>query len=253
MAGRLRELGGAMLRFTVLFLVAVPSALATGCATQKESHTPRTGVEQLLISSAVDQSLDQIDLSPLQQRSVYLETKYLDCVDKNYIIVAMHQRILANQAKLVDKPEGADVIVEVCSGAVGTDGSELFVGIPEIPLPPPSPVAIPRLSLLTRTRLYGTARVLVVAYDAKTRQPLINTGSTLARSDYNNWNILGAGPMQTGQIPDQIATATGEVDLNVISLTRAARDSLAPAEVVQDPPQVMPAARSDVPSTPRSR
>ena len=47
----------------------------------------RTGVEQLLISSAVDQSLDHIDLSPLREKQVFLETKYLDCVDKNYIIL----------------------------------------------------------------------------------------------------------------------------------------------------------------------
>jgi len=172
---------------------------------------------------------------------VFLETKYLDCVDKNYIIIAMHQRMLASGAVLSDKPETADVIVEVGSGGVGTDGQELFVGVPEIPLPPPSPVAIPRMNIFTRTRLNGTAKVVVVAYDAKTRMPVINAGWSLARSDQNTWNFLGAGPIQTGLVPDQIA-ATGETDLSVVGVTRAARRTFSPAEPAKETPAaVMPA------------
>ncbi|MCZ2341782.1 MAG: hypothetical protein LC104_08295, partial [Bacteroidales bacterium] len=131
----------------VFMLLAGQSIVIMGCATQKESHTARTGVEQLLISSAIDQSLDRVDLNPLRNRKVFLESKYLDCVDKNYVIISMHHRLIAQGSRLVEKAEEADAIVEVGSGAVGTDGQELFVGIPEIPLPPPSPVAIPRLSL----------------------------------------------------------------------------------------------------------
>jgi hypothetical protein len=195
---------------------------AGGCATQKESFTPRTGVEQMLISSAVDKSLDHLDFNPLRSKSVFVETKYLDCVDKNYIILSLRQRALRHGAKLLDKADDADVIVEVASGGVGTDGQELFIGVPEIPLPPPSPIAIPRLSLLTRTKLNGTAKILVVAYDTKTRLPILPTGTTMARSDQNNWNVLGAGPVQTGSLPDEIARATGEKDLSVTTLYQMA-------------------------------
>lgn len=209
----------------------------TGCATQKESHTARTGVEQLLISSAIDQSLDRVDLSPLKEKQVFLETKYLDCVDKNYIILSMHHRLMNQGSKLVDKPESADAVVAVASGAVGTDGQELFVGIPEIPLPPPSPVAIPRLSLLTRTKMNGTAKLLVVAYDVKTKAPLLQNGVALARSDQQNWNILGAGPVQSGSVPDEIVAATDEVELNAASAVRFARDAVVPT---RKPPATNP-------------
>ena len=62
---------------SVVGKLAVVSALLlhAGCATQKESHTPRTGVEQLLISGAVDQALAKYDLTPIANRNVFLETK----------------------------------------------------------------------------------------------------------------------------------------------------------------------------------
>jgi hypothetical protein len=169
-------------------------------------------LEQLLISSAADGALNKVDFAPIARAKVFLETKYLDCVDKNYIVVAMHQRLLAHQCTLVDKPEDANVVVEVASGGVGTDRHELFVGIPEIPLPPPSPIAIPKLALFTRTKAMGTAKLSVVAYDAATKQAVINSGYSLARSDHQNWNVLGAGSVQGGTLTAEIAQATGEND-----------------------------------------
>ena len=178
----------------------------------KESDTARTGIEQLLISSAADRALDKVDLAPIANAKVFLETKYLDCVDKNYIIVAMHQRLMQQNCTLVEKAEEANVIVEVGSGGVGTDRHELFVGIPEIPLAPPSPIAIPKLALFTRTKAMGTAKLTVVAYDATTKHAVINSGFAIARSDHKNWNVMGAGGVQGGTLSTEIAQATGERD-----------------------------------------
>jgi hypothetical protein len=206
-----------------LFVLGITSA---GCATQKESYTARTGTEQLLISSAIDQSLDKVDLHSLNRHKVFLETKYLDCVDKNYVIVSLHHRLLIAGAKLTDKADEAEYVVEVGSGGVGTDAQELFVGVPEIPLPPPSPIAIPKLSFFTRNRLNGTAKLLVVVYDAKTKAPLVNTGPSLARSSQNTWHMLGTGTVQTGNVPDEIAAATKEHD--VLSIQGASQMVMRP-------------------------
>ena len=204
-----------MSRCMVLTNCIILALGVSGCATQKESFTARTGVEQMLISSAVDKSLDHIDFAPLRGKQVYLETKYLDCVDKNYVLLALRHRMLLVGATLPDKADHADVIVEVASGGVGTDAQELFVGVPEIPLAPPSPIAIPKLSLMTALKLNGTAKILVVAYDAKTKKALYPMGLTLARSDQQNWNVLGAGPVQTGSLPTEIAATTKEKDLSL--------------------------------------
>jgi hypothetical protein len=100
--------------------------------------------------------------------------------------------------------------MHVSSGGVGTDRQEKFVGITEIPLPPPSPIALPQVTLVSRTRANGTAKLRVVAYDVKTRQPVIGGAAVLARSDFKSWKVMGAGPVESGSVPTDIAQATGK-------------------------------------------
>jgi hypothetical protein len=181
-----------------------------GCTTIKRSDTARTGLEQMLISSAVDHALNRIDWSPIRGAPVFVETKYLDCVDKNYIILSVHQRLLANGCTLVDKAEDSAVTIELGSGAVGTDRQDSYVGIPEISMPA-SQVAIPKLALFTREKAHGTAKLAILAYDTKSKQPVISTGA-LARSDHADWSLLGAGPVISGTVPAEIQAATHESD-----------------------------------------
>ena len=200
--------------------------LLGGCATIKESDTARTGIEQLLISSAVDRALDKIDFQPVHGAKVYVEPKHLDCVDKEYVLVALHHRLLAQNCTLCEKPEDADVQMEISSGGVGTDRQDLFIGIPEIPLAPPSPIAIPKLSLFNRSKSMGTAKLLVVAFDSKSKQPVINSGYALARSDFKNLTLLAAGGVQSGSVEKELVAATGEHSSTIgLPQSFAARDS----------------------------
>jgi len=191
-------------------LVALTCCSLSGCLTAKTSDTSRTGVEQLLLSTATDQALDKVDLAPIAHAKVFVDTQYLDCVDKNYVIVSLHQRLLHQDCALVEKKEDADVVLEVGSGGLGTDRTEWFVGIPEIPLAMPSPISIPKLSVFTRTRAIGTAKLSIVAVDVKSKQAVINSGYSLARADQRDWNLMGMGSVQTGSVPQQIAASTGE-------------------------------------------
>jgi hypothetical protein len=192
----------------------------------KQSDTARTGVEQLLISSAADRALDKIDYRPITNAKVYVEAKYLDCVDKNYILLALRQRLMRQACILVDKPEDAQVIVEIASGSVGTDRNDLFLGSPEIPLPPPSPIAIPRMPLVERSRAMGTAKLVVVAYDAQSKLPVINGGYALARSDHKTWNVLGVGGINSGSVHQQLAEEAGDVDTLSVPTMLANRSEL---------------------------
>jgi hypothetical protein len=201
-------------------LPALLALLAAGCASMKESDTARTGVEQLLISQAADQALDKVDLRPLSGAKVFVDTQYLDCVDKNYVIVSLHQRLMAVNCTLSDKREEADVVLEIASGAVGTDRNELFVGIPEIPLPPPSPIALPKLSFFNRAKAMGTAKFRVVAFDAKSRRAIINSDIALARSDYKHWSVIGSNSVASGTVPAELKQSTGESE-SAISFGRS--------------------------------
>lgn len=208
-------------RHLVATLAISMLALLAGCATIKRSDTARTGLEQLLVSSAIERALDGVNWAPIRGAPVYVETKYLDCVDKNYVIVAVHQRLLANGCTLVEKPEESAVTVEVGSGAVGTDYLESFIGIPEISMPA-AQIALPKLALFTRDKSNGTAKLAVLAYDTKSKLPVINAGTALARSDHEDWSLLGIGPVVSGSVPRELESATGETDLGIGTVTALA-------------------------------
>jgi hypothetical protein len=194
----------------------------TGCSTIKQSDTSRTGIEQLLISSAADKALDKFDLRPIAGAKVFVDTQFLDCTDKNYVLVALHQRLLANHCTLVSKADDSDVVVEVGSGGVGTDRDDLFFGFPGMSSTMPAPVAIPRISLYERTKAMGTAKIALVAYDTKTKQPVINTGYALARADHKNWQVMGLGTQQSGSVQEELVAHTGATS-GVVDITRLAQ------------------------------
>jgi hypothetical protein len=209
--------------YAVSLLLLLAGYLA-GCTTIKRSDTARTGLEQMLVSSAVDRALDRVDWSPIRGAPVFVETKYLDCVDKNYVIIGVHQRLLAAGCTLVEKAEDSAVTMELGSGAVGTDRQESFLGIPEISMPA-SQVAIPKFAIFTREKSHGTAKIAVLAYDTKSKLPVISSG-TLARSDHANWSLLGAGPVISGSVPTEVYAATRESDwMTIDQAAIAARTS----------------------------
>jgi hypothetical protein len=186
-------------------LILLSAALA-GCTTAQTSNTARTATEQLLLSTAVDQSLDKIDFRPLAGQNVFLEEKYVDCVDKQYILASIRHRVLRSGAHLVDKADGADVVLEPRSGGVGTTTSSSFVGIPSFSLP--GMVTIPEVKLFTRSQQAGFAKLGLAAYDPKTRESRGQGGMTVAQSNDNNYYFAGVGPWQTGSLKQEIERTT---------------------------------------------
>ena len=181
--------------------------LTIGCTSTKTSNTARTGTEQLLISNAVDQALGKVDFSPMAGKKILVDEKYLDSVDKGYIISSIRHNVLHAGGHLTAKPEDADIILELRSGGVGTDISDAFLGIPGISLP--GMVALPDLKLITRSRQSAFAKLGIVAIDAKTQQELPVGGVSLAMSDDNNWYVMGVGPYRQGTMEQEVEMSIG--------------------------------------------
>jgi hypothetical protein len=187
--------------FLVLTLV-----LVSGCTTSRQTDTARTAREQLLISNAVDQSLAKVDFSAFHGQRVLVEEKYLDCVDKGYVVGSIRHRLLLNGASIAPKPEEADVVMEIRSGSVGTDDADSYLGMPQIVLP--GMLTLPEVKLVTRNRQSAMAKIGLVAYDAKTNQLLGAGGVSSSISDEMNLYVLGIGPFQSGTARAEINETT---------------------------------------------
>ena len=164
----------------------------------------------MLLSDAVERSLSKVNFSPLHGQQIFIEEKFLECVDKPFVVGSIRHQVMRSGARLVDTADAADVVMELRSGGVGTDTSEAFLGTPEIALP--GMLTIPEIRLAERKTQHGYAKLGMVLYDAKTRKVLGDGvrgdgGMSLAQSDDNNWFVFGVGPFQNGSLKENVSTA----------------------------------------------
>jgi hypothetical protein len=194
-----------------------------GCASTRYTDTSRTAMEQLLISNAVDQALDRVEFPQLAGQSVFVDDKYMECVDKAYVVGCVRHRVLASGAKLADKVEGADLVLEVRSGGVGTDKVETFFGFPKIALPGPMPISLPEVKLISKETQSGTAKLGIVAYHAKERKAIGQGGLSLAKSQDSAWTFLGMGPYYSGEVREEVTSATSSASVSSEAARTAAK------------------------------
>lgn len=197
-----------MLRSSALFIVAGLWFAAAGCGTTKWSDTSRTATEQLLISTAVDRAIDNMNFKPLAGKDAYLDVSYLEgVVDKNYVISSLRQHMLAQGVVLLPDKESATYIIEARSGAVGTNHHDVLLGIPALSVPgsslmPGVPSAIPEIAFAKTTDQKGVAKIAAFAYNQQTGQPVWQSGVFPVVSNAKDTWILGTGPFQRGSIYD---------------------------------------------------
>lgn len=195
------------LRARCVLAACLISSCLSGCATTGTSNTARTGTEQLLLSNAIDQSLNKVDYSGMHGRRVFLDTTYLDGVDKQYVTASLRHHLLYNGVRLASAADQADIILEPRSGGIGTDTTESYYGIPGIALPG-GLINLPEVKLVTRMNQHATAKIGLAAYDAGEKSIVGGGGVSIAQAKHNNWHFLGVGPFTTGTIKNEVGTAT---------------------------------------------
>jgi hypothetical protein len=196
-------------RYRVLLIALTAVALpAAGCASSRTSNTARTATEQMLLSSAIDRALANVSFEQLRSQKVFLDDKYLDSVDKGYLLGTLRHRALAAGALLASSADKADVVVEVRSGGIGTDSEDSFIGIPSIGVPGMA-ISIPDIKLVSRNTQLGSAKVGLIAYDPKTGAAVGLGGQSSAISKNDNLFVFGVGPFRSGVIREERESAMG--------------------------------------------
>ena len=201
------------LQFRCGWMALLTVLVAVGCGTTREHRAS----DQLLLSDAVDRTVARIDFSPLADSKLYLDTQYVQPVEDygfvnaDYVIASLRQQIVAAGCLLQENREDADLILEARLGALGKDGHDVSYGLPAnnalsnaaqlLPNAPPLP-PLPELSLGKRRQDLAAAKISVFAYDAETKHPVWQSGTSVAHSTAKYRWVLGAGPFQSGSIYD---------------------------------------------------
>ncbi len=134
-----------------------------GCTTRNFTNTPRTAIEQLLLSAAVDDAVQKINIPQITGQKTYLDFSNLKAYDAEYIRTAVACRFAQFGAVLVEKPENADYIAGIACGALGTEYKSSLIGIPSIPVPG-SPTPLPELALARGIEQTGIAKLLLFVH-----------------------------------------------------------------------------------------
>ncbi len=144
----------------IVMMVALGSA---GCVTRIVSNTPRTALEQMLLTGAVDAALEKFDLPVLKDKKVFADFTNLKATDAEYMKLATRVRLGRMGAVLVEKDSEADYTVEVASGALGTEYKSIVLGIPPMPIPG-ADIPTPELSLYKSNQQTGMMKLLIFVH-----------------------------------------------------------------------------------------
>lgn len=188
---------------------ALAAALAlAGCTEVRRTAPDRAAGEQLLLSTAADEAADKLDFAFADGHSVYLRTTHFESYDQGYAIGRIREALLRQNARLVDSRDGAEMIVEIRSGALSTTRESLLLGLPalEVPVPTTESVALPEVALFKKADRTGIAKFAAVAMRADTGALVAATGPVYGLSWLDRGSVIGIGWRDDNVIPDGVPT-----------------------------------------------
>lgn len=188
---------------------ALAAALAlAGCTEVRRTAPERAAGEQLLLSTAADEAADKLDFAFAADRAVYLRTTHFESYDKSYAIGRIREALLRQGARLVDSRDGAELIVEIRSGALSTTRESLLLGIPalEVPVPTTESVALPEIALFKKADRTGIAKFAAVAMTADEGRMVAASGPVYGLSWLDRGSIAGIGWRDDNVVPDDVPT-----------------------------------------------
>ncbi|MFP4381581.1 MAG: DUF6655 family protein [Candidatus Sumerlaeia bacterium] len=168
-------------------------SLFSGCTQWERSVTPRTAIEQLLISTAADRAVN-LDRLQLDGKKVFIDTQYVESYDEKYVI-SNFRNAVAKRATLVEKAEDAEVILEPRVGALAINQSEFLIGFPSITLPVPvngeaAPLKTPELPFFKILKNRGRAKFTFFSLEKESRQLLGSSGPHYGKAYWNDYILF---------------------------------------------------------------
>jgi Family of unknown function (DUF6655) len=165
-------------------LVILAAALLPGCTTDRQTDPQRSATEELLISAAADRAAQSLALDIGPGRKAFLDAGNFEALDGKYAIAAIRSSLLKQGTRFVGDKKDSDTIIEIRSGALSIDKSELLVGIPswDIPIPLAGQLATPEIALYKSEEQEGIAKFAATAYDARDGRFIAESAPPLGRS-----------------------------------------------------------------------
>lgn len=188
-----------MFRLISLILIVT---LLSGCAVTRHTHPARSATEQLLISTAIDNAAERLQLDIAPGTSVLVDASGFESYDKQYAIGTIREALARQGLSLARDKADAAVIVEIRSGALSINESDALFGTPsfQVPIPFTAAPEIPEIALFKREKQEGIAKIGITAYDAEDGSYITSASPTYGFSHRTRWIVLLFINWTTGDI-----------------------------------------------------
>jgi hypothetical protein len=191
-------------RFAALAALSVGLVLASGCTSTTQSQPPRTAIEQLLLSTAVDNALKGVRIPEVSGERVYVDTSFLESYDQGYVIGSIRALLSENGALLESNRDEAEMIIEARSGGLGTDVSDSLVGVPTIPIiiPGAGTSEFPEVVLYSSNKQATVSKIGLLGYH-KDGTNAFSTEPLVGMSHFNQYKFLLVLQLNFTDIPER--------------------------------------------------
>ncbi len=182
-------------KFVITILASVFTLLCfTGCADPTITNTPRNIVEQLLLSSAVERCMVQMNLREYKGTKVFMDySNFATQVDAPFVKGQFELHLAKNGIILAKDEKEAKYTMRLISGTLATDSHQFLFGTPQLPIPLPDTslsLAIPEIAIFKRQSRNGFGKFSLTILDSKTQQPLRVYESVMSKTQYTNYIVL---------------------------------------------------------------
>jgi hypothetical protein len=191
------------------FALSILTGLITGCALEQEvSRTPRTAVEQVLLTQAVEEALVNlslrlpegvnvdVDATGLESDRSRLRTTNADlgAIDRPSRDILYIRDIVAAELgrrgyRVSARDNESPYLVRVMAESFGTMQGGVFVGMPPVQSVL-IPFSLPELTLYKNQSQSGYARLHLDVYDNRTGEFLGSTPKLIGRAYFNQYTLL---------------------------------------------------------------
>lgn len=192
--------------FRTAIIIAAAALGLAACSTQRESSPPRTATEQLLISTAVDRAMDELDVKIPPGTKVFVNAEHFEGTDSKYAVGAIRDRLLQQGAALVADRAQAAAVVEIRSGALSIDETETLVGIKSYDVPVPlasGPLTLPEIALYKKTERKGVAKIATTSYGTADGRLIGSSGPQFGYSHRKAYRALLFFSWRSSDLPKE--------------------------------------------------
>jgi len=163
-----------------------------GCSVDAGPITiPRTAVQQILVTEAIERALDGLEWPDLEGRTVVVRSGAPGVgygspsltTDEGYLLRAGEVRVARSGGRVVDDPSQADYVLTLLAGALSLDRSRRLFGI-EGTEGGFFPITFPMLAIYERLHEEGFAKTQIVLNDAHSGGLVHASGPATATTYY---------------------------------------------------------------------